>query len=145
MLREYGPLVVFSHDLNGEYGHWQHRIVASSILEACRYAADPEYDPLSLEEFGTWEVKKCYLHLYEENPLVMDVSTPLESRGGRTALEVAKDAFKLHRSQQNGRHEVEDENGKHPLNRFGMVCGTVEAGSDVFDNIDPALLRRSGR
>lgn len=145
MLREYRPLVVFSHDLNGEYGHWQHRIVASSILEACRYAADPEYDPLSLEEFGLWEVKKCYLHLYEENLLVMDVSIPLESRGGRTALEVAKDAFKLHRSQQNGRHEVEDENGKYPLNRFGMAYGTVEAGSDVFDNVDPALLSRNNR
>ena len=140
MLREYHPLVVFSHDLDGEYGHWQHKTVSAAILDACRLSADPEYDPLSYEEFGTWEVRKCYLHLYEENPLVMDISTPLASRGGRTALEVARDAFKLHRSQQNGRHVVEDENGKYALNRFGMAYGTVEAGNDVFDNIDPALL-----
>ena len=140
MLREYRPLVVFSHDMNGEYGHWQHKIVSASVLEACRLSADPEYDPLSYAEFGTWEVKKCYLHLYEENPLIMDISTPLESRGGRTALEVALNAFKLHKSQQNGRHEVEDENGKYAMNRFGMAYGTVEAGSDVFDNIDLALL-----
>ena len=140
MLREYRPLVVFSHDMNGEYGHWQHKIVSASVLEACRLSADPEYDPLSYAEFGTWEVKKSYLHLYEENLLIMDISTPLESRGGRTALEVALDAFKLHKSQQNGRHEVEDENGKYAMNRFGMAYGTVEAGNDVFDNIDPALL-----
>ncbi len=145
MLREYRPVVVFSHDLNGEYGHWQHSIVASSILEACRHAADPEYDPFSFEEFGTWEVQKCYLHLYEDNPLVMDVSVPLSSRGGRTALEVARDAFKLHKSQQNGRHIVEDEDGNYPLNRFGMAYGTVEAGSDAFDNIDSALLKRNSR
>ena len=63
MLREYRPLVVFSHDVNGEYGHWQHKIVSAAIRDACRLCADPTYDALSYEEFGTWEVKKCYLHL----------------------------------------------------------------------------------
>ena len=139
MLREYRPLVVFSHDVNGEYGHWQHKVVAAAIVDACRFAADPSYDALSYAEFGAWEVKKCYLHLYERNPLVMDIRTPLSSMGGRTAFQVAQDAFKLHKSQQNGRHIVESETGRYPINRFGMAYGTVEAGSDVFDNIDPSL------
>ncbi len=139
LLREYRPLVVFTHDLKGEYGHWQHRIVAASTVEACRLAADPAFDPISCERFGTWEVKKCYLHLYAEDPLVMDIHTPLSSRGGRTAFEVAQAAFKKHQSQQNGRHKCEDDGDRYAMNRYGMAYGTVEAGNDVFDNIDPTL------
>lgn len=139
LLREYRPLVVFTHDLNGEYGHWQHIIVAASVAEACRLSADPTFDPISYEQFGTWEVRKCYLHLYPDNPLVMDIHTPLSSRGGRTAFEVAQAAYKKHQTQQNGNHECEDANDSFAMNRYGMIYGTVEAGNDVFDNIDPAL------
>ena len=140
MLREYRPLVVFSHDVNGEYGHWQHKTVSAAILNACRLSADPSFDTFSYEEFGAWEVKKCYLHLYPENPLVMDIRTPLASMGNRTAFEVAEYAFKMHGSQQNGRHIVENENGRYAMNKFGMAYGTVDAGNDVFDNIDHTLL-----
>ena len=140
LLREYKPLVVFSHGLAGEYGHWQHKIVAAAVGSAVRLCADPAYDAVSVEQFGTWEVKKCYLHQYEQNPLVMDIRTPLASLGGRSALQVAQDAYKLHTSQQSGRHYVQSETDHNPMNRFGMIFGTVEAGSDVFDNVDPALL-----
>ncbi len=140
LLREYRPLVVFSHGLNGEYGHWQHKIVAASVTNAVRLCADPTYDPVSLEQFGTWEVKKCYLHEYAENPLVMDIRAPLASLGGRSAFEVAQAAYKKHTSQQGRRLYVRSETDKNPMNRFGMIYGTVEAGDDVFDNIDPTLL-----
>ncbi|MBR0356391.1 MAG: PIG-L family deacetylase [Clostridia bacterium] len=140
LLRQYRPLVVFSQDLKGEYGHWQHLIVSAAVREACRLAADEGYDPDSVSRFGAWEVKKCYLHLYPENPLVLDVNTPLASMGGRTAIEVAQDAFLKHISQQNGRHWVQTDRDAHPLSRFGMAYGTVDAGADAFDNIDPALL-----
>ncbi|MBQ6236181.1 MAG: PIG-L family deacetylase [Clostridia bacterium] len=140
MLREYRPLVVFSHDVNGEYGHWQHKIVSAAIKDACRLCADPTFDVFSYEEFGTWEVQKCYLHMYPDDPLVMDIRTPLASMGGRNAFEVAEHAFKMHGSQQNGRHVVEGENGRYAMNRFGMAYGVVDAGNDVFDNIDPTLL-----
>lgn len=139
LLREYRPLVVFSHDLKGEYGHWQHQIVAASVCNAVRLCADPDYDPISCAQFGTWEVRKCYLHLYPENVLTYDIGTPLASMGGRTALEVAQDAFLMHRSQLGGRHFVQSETDSYPLNRFGMVYGTVDAGFDAFDNIDPTL------
>ena len=139
MLREYRPLVVVSHDLNGEYGHPQHKIVSASIVDACRLAADPTYDRSSYEQFGTWEVKKCYLHLYPENQFEMDMNKPLAAFGGRTALEVARDAFQKHRSQTGGAHYVHDETGLYPVNRLGMAYGTVDAGSDLFDNIDPTL------
>lgn len=143
LLREYKPLVVFTQDTKGEYGHWQHIILSASVIEASRLCADPTYDAISCEQFGTWEVKKCYVHKYEENPFVMDIRTPLSSRGGRTALQVAQDAFKLHGSQQSGRHVVQSETDRDAMNRFGMAYGTVDVGNDVFDNIDPSLLYAS--
>ena len=140
LLRQQRPLVVFTHDVNGEYGHWQHKIVSAAVQEACKLSADESYDPSSVQAYGAWEVKKCYVHLYPENPLVMDISTPLASMGGKTALEVASAAFAKHRSQQNGRHLIPAVDDALTMNRFGMAYGTVKAGEDVFDNIDPALL-----
>ena len=140
LLRQQRPLVVFAQDVNGEYGHWQHIIVSAAVVEACRLAADEDYDPASAEAYGVWEVKKCYLHLYPENPLVLDVESPLASMDGRTAIEVAQAAFIKHNTQQNGRHWVQTNRDAHPMSKFGMAYGTVEAGEDAFDNIDPALL-----
>ena len=140
LLRQYRPLVVFTQDLNGEYGHWQHLIVSAAVVEACKLAADETFDPDSMESCGIWEVKKCYLHLYPEDPLILDVDTPLSSMNGRTVIEIAQDAFWKHNTQQNGRHWVQTNHDAHPLSRFGMAYGTVPAGEDVFDNIDPALL-----
>ena len=139
VFRQHRPLVVFSHDVNGEYGHWQHIIVSASMAEAARLAADESYDPISVEQYGTWQVQKCYLHLYPGNPLVMDVNTPLDSMGGRTALEVAQNAFLKHRSQQTGRHWVQSDKDAHPMSRFGMAYGVVDPGDGPFDNIDPQL------
>ena len=139
VFRQHRPLVVFSHDENGEYGHWQHIIVSASVAEAARLAADESYDPISVEQYGTWQVQKCYLHLYPENPLVMDVNTPLDSMGGRTALEVAQNAFLKHRSQQTGRHWVQSDKDAHPMSRFGMAYDVVDPGDGPFDNIDPQL------
>ena len=140
MLRQERPLVVFTQDLNGEYGHWQHKVVSASVVEACKLAADESYDPASVAAYGAWEVKKCYLHLYQDNPLILDVNTPLASMEGKTVIEIDKEAFLKHNTQQNGRYWVQTDWDAYPLCKFGMAYGTVEAGEDAFDNIDPALL-----
>ena len=70
----------------------------------------------------------------------MEINVPLSSRGGKTALEIAQASFQRHKSQQTGRHWVQSDEDRHPMSHFGMVYGTVEAGDDVFDNINPALL-----
>ncbi len=97
--RRFKPLVVVSHDLDGEYGHGTHVVCAKAITEALEYAADESMYQDSAEEYGTWEVEKVYLHLYPENPVVMDYDTPLESFGGKTAYEVSRDGFACHKSQ----------------------------------------------
>ncbi len=98
-LRRFKPLVVVSHDLDGEYGHGTHVLCSAALTEAIEYATDESKYPESAEKYGTWQVEKTYLHLYEENPIVMDFDVPLESLGGKTAFEVTQDGFACHKSQ----------------------------------------------
>lgn len=99
-IRRCKPLVIVSHDLNGEYGHGTHVMCASALTEAINYAADETLYSESAAKYGTWRAEKTYLHLYEENPIVMDFDIPLEHFGGKTAFQVTQqDGFSCHKSQ----------------------------------------------
>lgn len=98
-IRRFKPLVVVSHDLNGEYGHGTHVLCADALTRAVACAADPEQYPDSAAAYGPWTVEKTYLHLYPENQIVMDFDTPLESLGGKTAFQVTQQGFACHKSQ----------------------------------------------
>ena len=137
--RRYRPLVVFAQDENGEYGHWQHVFVSKVSREAFRLAADATYDPESAQLYGTWQVQKLFLHLYQENPITVDSHTPLSAFGGETAFEVARAAYKMHESQQQYRFRVTEDDDSYAFNRFGMAEGVVPVGDDIFDNIDETL------
>ncbi len=138
--RKLRPLVVFAQDLNGEYGHWQHKLTAKAAREAFSLAADPAFDPESADEYGTWQVQKLYLHLFPKNKLTVDAHAPLSAFDGRDAFEVACEAYLKHASQQRYRFKVRRDSGKYAFNRFGMAEGVVPVGEDVFDNIDERLL-----
>ncbi len=137
--RRLKPLVVFAQDLNGEYGHWQHKRTAKAAREAFSLAADPEYDPESVGLYGTWQVQKLYLHLFRKNTILIDAHTPLAAFDGKDAYEVACDAFLKHQSQQRYHFRVRRDSGQYAFNRFGMAEGVVPVGEDVFDNIDETL------
>lgn len=98
-IRRFKPLVVVSHDLDGEYGHGTHVLASAALTEAITYAADETKYPDSAAAHGTWEVEKLYLHLYEENQVQMNFDTPLEAFDGKTAFEVSQDGFGCHKSQ----------------------------------------------
>ena len=98
-IRRFRPLVVVSHDLDGEYGHGTHVLCAAALGDALGWAADPARTLRSGEELEPWQVEKTYLHLYPENQIVMDWDTPLESLGGKTPFQVTQDGFACHESQ----------------------------------------------
>ena len=98
-LRRFKPLVVVSHDLNGEYGHGTHVFCSAALTEAIGYAADESKYPESAQTYGTWTPEKTYLHLYSENQIVMDWDTPLDSLGGKTPFQVTQEGFACHKSQ----------------------------------------------
>ena len=139
LYRKIKPLVVVTQDLNGEYGHWQHVIVAHSVLEAATLAQDPEYDPESAAEWGVWTVKKVYHHLAEDGRIMLDIDAPLTVYGGMTAFEVAQRAFQEHKSQhQYSYRPTHIFDNFYDMRRFGLTYTSVgpDTGDDMFEHIE---------
>lgn len=64
-IRKYRPEVVVSHDVNGEYGHSNHKATGVASADAFAMAADPNKD---LDGLPAWQAKKLYLHRYNTEP-----------------------------------------------------------------------------
>ena len=106
-------------------------------MHCVELAANEKKYPGSAEKYGTWDVPKCYIHLYEENPVDMDWRVPLEAFGGKTGFDIAEEAFKCHVSQQKTDYHVEDW-GPWDNSLFGLfrtLVGPDEAKDDFFENI----------
>ena len=114
--------------MNGEYGHPAHQAVADAARKCYAYAADPAQDPASASLYGTWQVKKLYLHLYEEAQVRMDWNVPLSAFGGRTGLEVATQAMDCHKSQL--KYFTMEDGVKYDNTLFGLYAS--EVGPDVM-------------
>ena len=125
--RQYKPEVVVTHDLDGEYGHGQHMMMADSAIECYTKAADAAEFPESAAEFGVWQVKKLYIHLYgdESNQTRFDWNQPLSALGGRTGLQAAIDAYALHVTQVKAGIKIHGV--KH-------VFSVEETGGELFPN-----------
>ena len=144
-IRRFKPLVLVSQDLDGEYGHGTHMLVAKLITQAIEITADESSYPDSAEKYGTWDVPKTYLHLYEENTIEIDGRVPLESFGGLTALEVCEEAYLCHQSQQWMWFYVSDgydDDGNetdydYSFAKFGLYRSLVgeDTGNDVMENV----------
>lgn len=137
-LRRFKPSVVIGHDLKGEYGHAQHVINALALTDAVAAAADEKCFSASADTYGTWNTPKLYLHLYAKNEIIMDWEQPLSAFDGKTAVEVAQEAFALHESQQ-GFFYVYGEGDDWDSRRFGLyrsLVGPDVIGGDVFENIE---------
>lgn len=77
-------------------------VYADLLMEAVEISGDPQYSPELAQTYGAWDVPKTYLHLYPENPILMDWDQPLASFWGMTAFQVSKDiGFACHQSQYN--------------------------------------------
>lgn len=142
-IRRYRPEVVVTQDLNGEYGHWQHKVLAEGVQAAVPLAADPTYQPKGYPSSEPWQVKKLYIHLYPENKLTLDVNHPIEALNGRSAFEIATEAYECHASQtKKDNHHVSTT--EYSIAEFGLAYTTVGADTpgvnDMFEHIDPYTL-----
>ena len=100
MMRRFRPDVVVGHDVNGEYGHGQHRLNSDTVMKAVELSGNPASYPDSAEKYGAWDVPKTYIHLLNTNRLVMNYDVPLDYYGGKTAYQVSLEGYALHYSQQ---------------------------------------------
>ena len=100
-IRRFKPLVAVGHDLKGEYGHGMHMVYSDLLVKSLTMTNDPECFPESAEKYGTWELPKLYLHLYEENKITIDYDQPMDVFDGLSAFQVTqKYGFPCHKSQQ---------------------------------------------
>ena len=116
-----------------------------------RSAADSGEYPDSLAQYGAWEVKKLYVHLYGKpgEQVEFDWTVPLESLGGKTPNERSADAYAMHKTQAGqGRKyngvftpfSVEEFGVKrYPNNIFGLYAtrvGPDTGHDDMLENIE---------
>lgn len=135
-IRRFQPQVIVTHDFGGEYGHGFHQLTAEAVAKAVEAAADENAYPDSAAEYGAWDTPKSYHHLYGENEINLDLRVPIEEMGGRTALEIAAEAYKQHKSQQWCWFYVSDDY-QYSCARFGLYHTTVGADTtdDMLENI----------
>ena len=138
-IRKYKPSVVITQDMAGEYGHGAHKAAVKVVTDVITSKTmDASFDTASAEAYGTWTVKKLYLHLWQEGEITMDWDQPLSFFGGETGYSVALRAYKLHYSQQKGKHHML-EYGDYDCRKFGLYWTTVgpdEAGNDFLEHIE---------
>lgn len=133
LINRFHPQVIVGHDLNGEYGHGAHRLNAHTLTKAVEQtAAMPD----------GWNTPKLYLHLYEENPIVLDLDMPMTNDDvpykqliGLTPFEIAQLGFAAHKSQQT--YFSVEQTGPCDCRKFGLYRSTVGAdtGNDLFEHI----------
>ena len=143
-IRRFKPLVAVGHDIAGEYGHAMHMVYTDVLIDVLDRTDDADFFDESAKKYGTWQIPKLYLHLYEENPITIDYDQPLESFDGMTAFEVSqKLGYPCHESQQwtwftgwiNGKkNEITKASQIEKYNpcEFGLYHSTV--GEDVLKN-----------
>lgn len=129
LYRQYKPEVVVTQDTNGEYGHKQHIMIADAAQNCIALAANEDEFTASTIAYGTWQVKKLYLHLYPENQITFDWTVPLKSMNGATGIELAEEAYTLHKTQASSGMSVTETGTKYDNRVFGLAFTTV--GEDV--------------
>ena len=140
-IRRYKPQVVVTQDVNGEYGHADHLKLVSAVIRAVKKdCADPEACPDSAAAYGVFRPQKLYVHLWKKNMSIFNWNVKLKAFGGKTGMALARQAFKKHVTQQNGRHEVLDR-GVYDCRKLGLYWSRVGEDNtkkpDLFQNVIP--------
>lgn len=146
-IRKYRPDVVATHDLNGEYGHYNHKATSQATIWAVTMAADASED---IEGLPAWQVKKLYLHNYSSNQLFHDfwqtisIDTTGNSTSDASPVDVANTGLDFHVTQ--GKPNVstcyannETNSGwePYPCEWWGLYSTTVGADTVVSDFTAP--------
>lgn len=138
-IRRYKPDVIVTHDVNGEYGHPTHKTTPYLVKKAIKLAGDKTKYKTSYKKYGTWKIKKLYLHVYSKNKVTMNWNKRDVSMNNKTAFELACVGYDKHYSQHNGWSMTSKKVKKYPNNKFGLYytrVGKDKNKNDFFENID---------
>ena len=106
------------------------------MQKAVRQAADASFRP---HAGAPWRIKKLYLHGGDKPTLRMDWDAPLASFGGKTGIEVAREAYQYHVSQHKRRYQVAAAGEKYDSTLYTLTVTRVGKDSeknDFFEHIE---------
>lgn len=136
-IRRYKPDIIVTHDLDGEYGHDNHKATAQAVTNAFFLAANPAATGTNLIGLAPWQAKKLYLHLYKTNRLFHRYwEIPVSYLNNRSARQVADIGVTYHVSQTPPRryaksvYRADGVNNDYPAEWWGLYASTV--GSDTI-------------
>lgn len=96
IVRIYDPEVMVTHALDGEGIDGGHKVCADAAIRAITAAVDNKYDVgYGLKLYGNWALPKLYLHAPATGEVTLDYNQPLDFFGGKTAWEVAAEAYDI--------------------------------------------------
>lgn len=137
-IRQYKPDVIVTHDENGEYGHPTHKTTPYLVKKAFKLAADKTKYKDSYKKYGTWKVKKVYLHVYSKNKITMNWNQRDKSMDYKTAYQLACVGYDKHYSQHGGWSMTSSAVTQYPNNKYGLYYSAVgkdKNKNDFFENI----------
>lgn len=139
IVRIYDPDVMVTHARSGEGADGAHKVCADAAVRAMKLAMDSKYDiGYGYKLYGNWQPKKLYLHITGDNQTVLDYDQPLDFFGGKTALQVAEEAYAMQDYLDWISPALKNE-GVYDGSSYGLVFTTVgeDTGKgDLFENID---------
>ncbi len=143
LIRKYKPDVIVTHDINGEYGHGAHKACNWAVRCCIERAARQTTDLPSYRQYGAWQVKKIYFHLYDGKKSMGQISfnwqKPEETFDGKNMLTVAAEAFQMHQSQSWATIYAVRDYGPYDCSKFGLYYSAVGPDTDLndlFEHID---------
>lgn len=142
VIRKYKPDVVIGHDLDGEFGHYNHILTAHATVNAVEMAGDPQNFPESAEEYGVWDVPKFYMHLYDpDHRIMIPWDEPLENMMNLSARQIAHVGFEKHTTEahQSEAYSLDTYGTKWDYSCFGLyrsLVGPDIENNDFFENLE---------
>ena len=88
--------------------------------------------------YGNWQLKKLYLHNQDDNMITLDYNQPLDFFGGKTAMEVAQEAYAMQSYQRKSVPQLRTD-GFYNGAVYGLAYSNVgedTVGGDMFENLE---------
>ena len=138
IVRIYKPDVMVTHAVDGEGIDGGHRVCADAAMRAMTAAMDSNYDiGYGVALYGNYQPKKLYLHLYGDNRTTLDYSQPLDYFNGKTAQQLAEEAYAMQDYQKKLAQTLPSD-GIFDGSSYGLYFSTVGEDTqmnDLFEHI----------
>lgn len=138
IVRIYKPDVLVTHSQEGEGIDGGHRVCADAAIRSIKSAVDSKYDVgYGYKLYGNWQLPKLYLHAPDSGEVTLDYNQPLDYFGGKTAFEIASEAYALQDYQKKMAEEMRTDG---VFNGAAFTLHSTFAGddthfNDLFENI----------